>query len=96
MKKFSAFTLALVLAVALCACGRRQDDAPTNNTTEPTTTEPATMPPVTTEPATTAPTIIPDMPELDTNVPDPTVDSNSTDDSMDATTDSARGRNRIK
>lgn len=95
MKKFCALTLALVLAVPLCACSRRKDDTPTE-TLPPVTTEQTTLPPVTTEPATTAPTVIPDMPELDTNIPDPTVDSNSTDDGMDMPTDAARRRSRVK
>ena len=95
MKKFCALILALILTVTLCACGRRKDDTPTEKL-PPVTTEPATMPPATTEPATTAPTVVPDIPELEPNSPDPTVDSNSTDDGIDMPTDTARRRSRVK
>lgn len=57
MKRFAFFALVLVLALSLCACGRRNDT------------------PVNTMPSTDM-SIIPDMdPTLDTNIPDPNVDT---------------------
>ena len=61
MKKFSIITLALVMIIALAACGRGNTD----ETSTPTTTS-----------SDFNPTIIPDMdPTIETNIPDPNVDS---------------------
>ena len=87
MKKLSMIALVLVLTLALAACGRRNN----NETTAPTTTEPSTDM-----------TIIPDIdPTIETNIPDPNVDTSMpmyTDgtDSTDATdaTGSTSGRSR--
>ena len=62
MKKFSVIALVLVLAVSMCACGKRNNE-PTRTTRDTTPTTVPTVPTVT-------------MPS--TNIPDPTVDSNST------------------
>ena len=59
MKKIFIIALVFVLAVALVACGRRND--------EPTT-------PATTQPS-TGMDVIPDMEPMETNIPDPNVDS---------------------
>lgn len=65
MKRTGIIMIAVVLALSLCAC-RRKD------TTKPTPTAPTQATP--TQPATT-PTILPEMdPTLDTNIPDPNVD----------------------
>lgn len=66
MKKAVIFTLAVMMALGLCAC--RMD------TNEPTTTNPVTEPPATT-PSTAAPTDPEPIidPTLDTNIPDPSV-----------------------
>lgn len=69
MKKFSIIALAIIMAVAFVACGRKKDN---NETTVPTTTA------ATTTPTTTAPTILPD-PTLGTNIPDPSVDTTMPD-----------------
>lgn len=90
MKQLSAIILALVLAVGLCACGctRRDDPMPSEKpVTTPTTTPPTT-------PTTTPPTTMPDIPEPETNIPDPTVDSNSTGkDPQDSDTQNMPGSN---
>lgn len=78
MKKFGIIALTLVLTFALSAC-RRGDDKET------------TIPPETASRATTVPTTIDTMPIIDptigTNIPDPTVDSNSTEGMTDGMTD---------
>ena len=64
MKKFSIFTLMLILSLSLVACGRRNEP----NTT-PTTTAP-----------TTQTTIYPSTdPIIETNIPDPSVDTSIPD-----------------
>lgn len=61
MKRLSIIALVLVLTLSLVACGRRDN----GETSAPTTTTPSTDM-----------TIIPHMdPTLDTNIPDPNVDS---------------------
>lgn len=88
MKKFGMIAMALILTLSLCACRRRDP----SETTTPTTTQPTTAP--TTAPATaptTEPTVMPDLPDMDTNIPDPTVDSNSTDETDNG--DLSRRRN---
>lgn len=70
MKKLASFALATILVFALVACGRRDDTAdqtPMDDATNPTTD------------------IVPDIaddgintPEDDTNIPDPSVNDNST------------------
>lgn len=65
MKKIGLILITALLTLSLCACSRK-------DTTEPTTSTEATQAP------TVAPTTIPEMdPTLDTNIPDPTVNSNS-------------------
>ncbi len=96
MKKFGMLALTVILVLSLCACGRRDNRNPT---TEPTTiaptTTPATTAPATTAPATTeAPTVMPDIPDMETNIPDPTVNDNSTDGTTDTTQENARSRIR--
>lgn len=61
MKKVLIALLVLVMALSLVACRRRNNDVETTPTTTPQTSE---MP------------FIPDMdPTLDTNIPDPSVDT---------------------
>lgn len=62
MKKFTVIALVLVLTVSLAACGRRRNE-PTETTRD---TTPITVP------------TVPDMTMPSSNIPDPTVDSNST------------------
>lgn len=60
MKRFSIIALVFVLSLSLAACGRRKN----NEMTVPTTTE------------ATSNTIMPDiMPTIETNIPDPSVDT---------------------
>ena len=79
MKKISIIVLAVVLALSAAGCGCSNSSMPE---TIPSTT-PATTTPATTAPATTAPTIMPEIPEIETNIPDPTVNENSTEDFTD-------------
>ena len=83
MKKFGLLILSIILVFSLVACGRR------NEAPKPTETTPTTIP--ATQPV-TEPSIMPTMPEidptLDTNIPDPSVNGNSTD-----TTDTTIGDN---
>ena len=83
MKKIIAFVIVLIVCCALVACGRGNDT--------PATTAPATRP--TTAP-TTAPTTLPTtaatMPTLETNIPDPEVDTSMTTEATE--NDMARGR----
>ena len=81
MKRIGIIALAVILALSAAGCGC------SNSSIRETTpsTAPATTTPATTAPATTAPTIMPDIPEIETNIPDPTVNENSTDDSTDMT-----------
>ena len=102
MKKLFTIALALVLTCSLAACGCQAQE-PSQPTTAPTT-----MP--TTAPATTAPTPLPTEntepmmdPSTETNIPDPEVDSNSTESTSDmpneteATEDmGARSRMRLR
>ena len=71
MKRTAVFALILTLIFCLSACGGRQEE---RDTTPNTTNAPATEP--TSEPI-TVPTL-PDMTMPSENIPDPTVDSNST------------------
>lgn len=65
MKKIGLIALTILLALSVCACSRK-------DTTAPTTPQEATQKP------TVAPTTAPATdPTLDTNIPDPTVNSNS-------------------
>ena len=82
MKKIITFVILLIVCCALVACGRK------NNT--PATTAPTTRP--TTAPTTT-PTTLPTtatMPTLETNIPDPEVDTSMTTEATE--NDMARGR----
>ena len=77
MKKCCAITLALLLALFTAACGcQKSKDIGNNTTVMPTTTakETETMPKIT-EPI-IDPTIL--DPTFETNIPDSTVDENST------------------
>ena len=78
MKKYSIIAIILLLAISLSACGRKMI-----NETTPSTMEPTIIPPTTI----LDPTIM--DPTLETNIPDPEVDSNSTD-----STDNTVARNR--
>ena len=65
MKKLGLIAIVFLFTVSLCACGRKEEPAPTN-------------PELNTQPATVAPTIMPEIdPTLDTNIPDPSVNGNS-------------------
>ena len=70
MKKSFALLMAVCMLISLCACGRKKP-AETTPTTVPTTT------------ATTAPTTHATMPTtdptLETNIPDPSVDTSMPD-----------------
>ena len=67
MKKTLVLLLALGLAATLAACGRRKNENTTPNTTMPTR-------------ATTAPTTeVTILPTLETNIPDPDVNSTMPD-----------------
>lgn len=92
MKKFGMIAIALILTFSLCACGRRDN----NETTTPTVTTRPTVPPTTapTTAPTTEPTMVPDLPDMDTNIPDPTVDSNSTNGTNDETGNDNVSRSR--
>lgn len=60
MKKISIAVLAAILVLSMAACGRKQDNTPT---TKPTT-QPTEM------------TILPNIdPTLDTNIPDPDINT---------------------
>ena len=61
MKKCSIFVLTIILALSLCACGRNNDaTVPSTNNITPSTNM----------------NILPDtMPTLETNIPDPNVDT---------------------
>ena len=72
MKKFTLFAFILMLIIGLSACGRNEmepSSAPSTTGSTETTTE-----------ATSEPITVPSMPDMtlpSSNVPDPTVDSNS-------------------
>lgn len=78
MKKLFTIVLSLVLTFSLAACGCQAKDKTQPSTvpsTAPTTTAPTTA-------ATTVPTTASTMPmdpTVGTNIPDPTVDANSTE-----------------
>jgi len=91
MKRIGIFLLVSVITLSMFGCGRRNDTAPTQ--TMPATEE-ATMP-----------SIMPSIdPTIDTNIPDPTVDSNSNqpeDNTEETATDgeasrSSKARMRIR
>lgn len=106
MKKLFTVALIFVMVCTLAACGCQAQE------TTPVTTMPATTAPTTTVPPTET-TLMTTEPALDatmgTNIPDPTVDSNSTEETMDTTgtvnedagsiidggTDEGGARNRI-
>ena len=74
MKKISAILLAAIMALSMCACGRRDNKQPTET---PTTIAPTTAPATTTPsatPSTTMPSVMPDMPDMEPNIPDPSED----------------------
>lgn len=71
MKKFSVIALVLALTLSLGACGRRKNNSVTTTPTKDST--PITVP------------TMPDMTMPSTNIPDPTVDSNSTMNTENAT-----------
>ena len=64
MKKYTIVLMILAMAISLFACGKK-DMISTTPTTTPTVT--------------TTPTSPSTDPTMDTNIPDPTVDSNSTE-----------------
>ena len=73
MKQFFAIALALVLTIGLCACGRRPAE------TMPTTL-PTTVPTTTAATAPATHTTLPSMDTtLETNIPDPSVDTSMPD-----------------
>lgn len=94
MKKYSFIMLILVLNLLFSACGRRKD-VPQIPSTAPHTTPAATIP-ETEQPAETT------MPTVETNIPDPTVNSNSTEtessnsDLNDPTNTTEASRNSVK
>lgn len=71
MKKTAIFTLILALIFSMSACGRRRDNRETTPSTTSSPTTESTSDPI------TVPTL-PDMTMPSENIPDPTVDSNST------------------
>ena len=78
MKKISILALTLMMIFSMIGCRRKEETRPTQ------TTPPATQ-------EVTTPSIMPTIdPTMGTNIPDPTVDSNSNqmDDSTTNTTDS--------
>ena len=65
MKKIGLIAITVLFAFSVCACSRKDTTAPT-------------MPQEVTQAPTVAPTTLPEIdPTLDTNIPDPTVNSNS-------------------
>lgn len=79
MKRISIFALVLMMTLSLIGCRRKEETKPTQTT--PPATQEATTPSI-------MPSIDPSMdPTIDTNIPDPTVDSNSNQ--MDDNTTSA-------
>lgn len=84
MKKLGVLLLAVVLILALAACRKR------NNTPETTPTVATTVP--TTVPETT-PVLPETMPTLETNIPDPNVDSSmpGMNDGTDTTENTGNG-----
>lgn len=76
MKKLFSIVFAFVLTVVLAACGcQAQENTPATTipTTVPVTTAPTTMP-------TTEPTTLPPMdPTIQTNIPDPEVDTGNSE-----------------
>ena len=71
MKKILAFVLVFIVCLGLAACGRRNKDVPAD--TVPTTSAPITTP---TEKI-TEPTVV--IPTMETNIPDPDVDTRMTE-----------------
>ena len=66
MKKIIVFTLVLIIMASLCACRKENNTQTTAATeTQAPSTEPVTIP------------SMPDMTMPSSNIPDPTVDSNS-------------------
>ena len=64
MKKICIMVLVLTIALTLFGCRKKAEPAPTESTTRPTQ-------------ATTVPSTAETDPILETNIPDPTVESNS-------------------
>ena len=64
MKKITIAIMATLLVFIMVACGRRQDSNTNTTPSTQTTTQPTTM------------TILPDIdPTLDTNIPDPNINT---------------------
>ena len=84
MKKFSLLLVAAMIAVSLCACGKKEQT-------------PAVTTPAATSPTAAAPTEEMTLPTIDptmgTNIPDPEVDPNSTDDMLDPSEDTRQEEN---
>ncbi len=84
MKKIALFFLCALVALSICACGKKDTEQ-----TQATTTVPAT------ENTTIIPDIIPDVidPTIETNIPDPNVDTSMPDmtEGIDST-DGAKSR----
>ena len=90
MKKF--LVIATIIALALSVAGCRRNMA---EDTRPSTTAPVTVAP-TTEP-TTMPSIIPSIdPTLETNIPDPDVDTSMPEDFMTENTLDTQENNRSR
>lgn len=87
MKKFSLLLVAAMIAVSLCACGKKEQT-------------PAVTTPAATTPTAAAPTEEMTLPTIDptagTNIPDPEVDPNSTADMSDPSEDTRQEENSTK
>ena len=83
MKKIALIAITVLFAFSVCACSRKDTTTPT-------------MPQEVTQAPAVAPTTLPEIdPTLDTNIPDPTVNSNSQgmDSSSDNTNPSSASEN---
>ena len=83
MKRIITFVAVAIVCCGLVACGSRNDMGATTVPTTRPTTAPTTAP-------TTRPTAPTTMPTLETNIPDPEVDTSMTTD----TTEGNMSRNR--